>query len=168
MLMSMFMLMLLAFPLEAKDVDFAVLSESLMENSDKFADLDAAIATVEFPKGTTNKLDYYFRNGDLTLQPDQEFIIRGGGGSIGRELDRYKLSNIILNTGGRNSLTLNAYGCYRKRPIGKENITYVFLRSSSWAGESLCRTTLGRGHGISGQNPIVVKSVIGALGDIPH
>jgi hypothetical protein len=132
-LMSMFMLMLLPSPLEAKDVYLALVREDVTQAAPSLDTLDQVIQT------NLHDIDHYFKNGDLTLQPNQEFIIRGGRGSIKRELDQYKTRNVILNTGGQNWMTLAAYSCYVKRPIGRENTTYVMLRSSyKWQGEKHC------------------------------
>jgi hypothetical protein len=132
-LMSVFMLMLLPFPLEAKDVYLALVSDDVAKDRQNLDSLDPIIKT------NLQDMDHYFGNGDLTLQLNQEFIIRGGRGSIKRELDQYKTRNVILNTGGRGWLALAAYGCHVKRPIGREDTTYVMLRTkTSWEGEKLC------------------------------
>jgi hypothetical protein len=144
-LMSIFMLMLPSSQLEAKEVYLALVYEDTAKGAPSLDALDRII------KANDRNMDYYFANGDLTLQPNQQFIIRGGRGSIKRELDHYKTRNVILNTGeprdvilsgtGSYRLALAAYGCHVKRPLGRENTTYVILRTSSlwerekWGGE---------------------------------
>jgi hypothetical protein len=137
LMMSMFMLMLLPLPLQAKDVYLALVSEDLTKGLKNLDSLDVIIMAND------QNIDQYFKNGNLTLQPNQELIIRGGRGSIKRELDQYKRRNVILNTGGQNWVTLSAYFCYVKRPIGRENTTYVMLRTAyKWEGENYCTKTL--------------------------
>jgi hypothetical protein len=132
LLMSVFALMLLPFPLEAKQVDFFLVNDDVTTVSDDMPTggkdwdkLDAVIQT------DLNNIDYYFENGDLTLHPGQELIIRGGPGSIGSELDRYKQRKVFFNNSGNTLLGIFAYGCYVKRPIEKENTTYVFLSTDT-------------------------------------
>jgi hypothetical protein len=152
-LMIMFMLMLLPSALEAKDVYLALVSEDITKAVTSFDTLDAII------KSNSYDIDHYFQNGDLTLQPNQEFIIRGGRGPIKRELDQYKTRNVILNTYGQDWLTLNAYSCYLKRPIGKDNTTYVMLRSGyKWQGEKYCPKELV----LPGATTVVVLGELGA------
>jgi hypothetical protein len=117
-LMSMLMSMLLPLPVQAKDVYMALLSEDITNSAKNFDSLDAVIMA------NTKAIDQYFQNGDLTLQSDQELVIRGGRGSIATALDRYKSRSVILSGRG----VLASYGCYYKRPIGRENTTYVILR----------------------------------------
>jgi len=125
-MLGVLMLTLLPLPLHAKEVYMAVVSEDMLTGVPNLDGLDAIIKT------SAHDIDYYFANGNLTLQTNEQFILRGGRGSIERELDQYNNRSIILNTGGRNWLTLDAYGCYQRRPIGRENTTYVMVRSSLW------------------------------------
>jgi hypothetical protein len=135
-LMSVFVLMLLPFPLQAKNVYLALVSADLTKDIPNLDSLDAVIKTA------WNDIDYYFQNGDFTLQENQELIIRGGRGSIKRELDQYQGRNVILNTGGDKTLRLQAFGCYFRRSIGRENTTYVMLRSNFWKGGRYCNNML--------------------------
>lgn len=131
-LISMFVLMFVSFPLQAEVVYLALVSEELTKDVPNWKILDAII------EANRQELDHYFQNGDLTLQTDQEFIIKGDGpGSIKRELDQYKGRKVILNTNGQSWVTLLVYMCSRKQNF--KNTTYVMLRSNyRWQGEKYC------------------------------
>jgi hypothetical protein len=139
-MLGVLMLTLLPLPLEAKDIYMAVLSEYLVTGAGSLDNLDVLIRT------NSSEVDHYFQNGNLILQHDQALIIRGGRGSIGRELDQYPARNIILNN-PMNWQNLDGYGCYKKRPLGRENTTYVIVRSSDaqwnggWCTKSLLNST---------------------------
>jgi hypothetical protein len=136
-LMSVVLLILLTRPSEAKEVYFAVVSEDMLKGAATLDDLDPLVK-VDEPE---YKIDHHFQKGDLTLPGDQELIIRGGRASIARELERYKSKRIILGS-TRTSQSLAAYGCYHKRPIGKDNTTYVMVRAKPWYGEKQCEKEL--------------------------
>jgi hypothetical protein len=138
-LMSMFMLVLLPLRLEARPVYWAVVSEDAMEVAANLKELDTVIESHLLVID-----DYFTKNDDLTLQPDQELIIRGGKGNIGQELDLYQERFVFANQPvGQKSWQLVAYGCYYKRTFGKDT-TYVMLRSSRWQGErTYCHKELG-------------------------
>jgi len=126
-LMSIFMLLLLPLRLEAKEVYVALVSEDQMKlgvpNLNAF---DQIIKShlLDFD-------DYFTKNGDLTLEINQELIIRGGRGSINTKLDPYPDKKVTLNArgSGKNWAPLEAYGCYVKRAT-RENTTYVLVTSA--------------------------------------
>jgi hypothetical protein len=125
-LMIMFMLMLLPLRLEAKSVNVALVSGSQMEQG--VPNLDALDQIIQ--SNLLNLDDYFTKNDDLTLQLNQELVIRGGRGSIRTKLDPYPAKKVILNARGKNYAPLEAYGCYVKRGLGTDNPTYVLVTSA--------------------------------------
>jgi hypothetical protein len=144
------LMLTLPSPSEAKPVYTALVSADVTAGVNTWDNLDAII------KSHDNDMDYYFKDEqnrakNLTLQPDQELIIRGGRGSIKQELANYKTRSVILNN-ARNWETISAYGCYVKRGLRRENTTYIMLRTDhNWQGEKNCTTLLvgATGHVIS-------------------
>jgi hypothetical protein len=137
-MLGVLMLTLLPLPLEAKTVYMAKMSIDLISGAKNLDNLDVEIKTFS-PATPPEPVDHWFKKGNLTLQDDEAFIIYGGQGSIGRELDRYKTRNIILHN-PNNWQSLVAYGCYIKKLIG-DNVTYVIVMSAHWASP-LCKTSL--------------------------
>ena len=162
-LMSVVLLILLTRPSEAKDVYFAVVNEGDLKGAKTLDDLDPLVK-VDEPK---YKIENYFQKGDLTLPGDQELIIRGGRGSIARELERYKSKRIILGS-TRTSQSLAAYGCYHKRPLGKDNTTYVMVRANPWYGETQCQNALNTNAAGSITKAILLGTLSSEVKAIPE
>jgi hypothetical protein len=139
-MLGVLMLTLLPLPLEAKSVYMARMSIDLIQGAQNLDSLDVQIKTFS-PAPPPDAIDHWFQTGNLTLQDDQVFIMRGGQGTIGAELDQYKTRNIILNN-ARNWQSLVAYGCYVKKPIGFDNVTYVIVMASNWAAPPFCPKSL--------------------------
>ena len=137
--LGVLMLMLLALPSHAKEVYFAKVSDDVTTIAKDWDSLDLVI------KSHNNALGDYFKDPqnqnniiDLTLQPNQEFIIKGGRGSIKEELANYVARKIILGN-ARNWEVLAVYECYVRRPFPRENTTYIMLRTNyQWGGEKVC------------------------------
>ncbi|HUB65434.1 MAG TPA: hypothetical protein VL996_13495 [Methylocella sp.] len=144
-ILLMSMIFLLPLPSEAREVYVAVVSEDLLhphrENLPDPANrkelkeyreylLDYYETITENPN---NGFDFYFEDSNtknlknLTLQDDQELIISGGRGSIAREMDPYAKSKVIFQRRGK------AFACYYERPLGKQNVTFVEIRSDDGA-----------------------------------
>jgi hypothetical protein len=130
-LLGVLTLTLLALPLEAKEVYVTVMSEELFRAAQDLDSLDAII------RSGPDQIDELFKqsatqDGNLRLRTDQALVIKGGRGSIGLELDQYKPSIIF------GAKYLKAYGCYKKRPIGRENTTYVIVSSGGFVIQNWC------------------------------
>jgi hypothetical protein len=136
-MLGVLMLTLLPLPSHAKTVYMAKMSIDLIQGAKNLDSLDVEIKTFSPPE-PPDRIDYFFQNGNLRLENDQVFIIRGGQGTIGAELDQYKTRNIILNK-AKNWQSLEAYGCYVKKSIGTDNVTYVFVMSSDYNAPSFCK-----------------------------
>ena len=136
--LGVLMLTLLPLTSHAKTVHMAKMSIDLIKGAINLDSLDALI------KANHQDIDDHFKisaknpKGDLTLNEDEAFIIRGGQGSIGAKLDQYKTKNIILNN-ARNWQSLVAYGCYVKNPVPYDNVTYVFVMSAEYKAPSFCK-----------------------------
>jgi hypothetical protein len=137
-MLGVLMLTLLALPSEAKSVYSNVISRDLFSSAQNLEDLDAIIMAGNDQIGEWFKIDAKTNpKGDLKIGTDQAFVIRGGRGTIGEQLDQLKQRNIV------GSAYLRAYGCYKQNPIGKDNATYVIVSLSSsamgirWCTESV-------------------------------
>lgn len=130
-MLGVLMLTSLALPLEAKEVYVKVMTNDLFSSAQDLDSLDTLI------RSTPGEINELFKpiskneDGNLRLKFDQQLVIRGGPGSIGSELDQYKLRAIF------GAANLYAYGCYKKRPIGRENTTYVIVSSGGSGGSGL-------------------------------
>jgi hypothetical protein len=108
-------------------------------------DLDSLDAII---RANTEGIEKLFGSGYLNLKDTEVLIIRGGRGSIKAVLDQYRGADIFLvraATGAPyapTSLGLGTYldirGCYVKRPIGRENTTYITISASNWKGHKFC------------------------------
>jgi|SRR5215469_2625583 len=74
-------------------------------------------------------IDTYFKNGSLRLDRDQVFLISGGNGTIGEELDQYAQRS-IMNSYLQDTDRVTVYGCYVKPTLGKAK-TYIMVFGDS-------------------------------------
>jgi hypothetical protein len=119
-MLGVLMLTLLPLPSHAKTVFAHVITYEYFSKAGNLAGLDARIQTAP------NEIsDWFSTTTDLTLRQKQALLIRGGGGSIGKELDYYKQRSIIGTS------LLKAYGCYKRNGLGKDNATYVLVSHAS-------------------------------------
>jgi hypothetical protein len=132
-LLGVLMLSLLPSSSHAEQADYVVVKRDTFAGAKNLASLDEMIRTY------TQPIDTYFKqigkneDGNVRLGNDEVLIIKGGNGTIGRELDGYK-DRIIQNSSQIMTWNVAAYGCYVKPTIGKAK-TYVMVVGDStiWA-----------------------------------
>jgi hypothetical protein len=127
-------LMLLPLPSHAADVDYLVVKQDTFAGAKNLTSLDVMLKTM----GNQDIASYFKQinkneDGNLRLEDNQAFIIRGGKGTIGAELDGYK-NRIIQNSSPTTTWNITAYACYVKPTIGKAKM-YVMVvgDSAKWA-----------------------------------
>jgi hypothetical protein len=124
---------LLPLPLHAADVDYVVVKQDTFSSAKNLDGLDEMIRTFTHPIDTYFKPKTKNEDGNLRLDSDQALIIKGGKGSIGRELDQYQ-DRFIQNSSERITYNVAAYDCYKTRLVGQAT-TYVIVMGDSkqWA-----------------------------------
>jgi hypothetical protein len=121
-LFGVLMLTLLPSPSHAQ-ADYTKVKQDLFASAKNLKSLDAVMGIQPKP------LDTYFKNGNLRLDRDEVFLIRGGHGTISEELDQY-VHRVIMNSFDQLTDRVTAYGCYVKPTLGKAK-AYVMVFGDS-------------------------------------
>jgi hypothetical protein len=141
----MSILMLLPLPSKAKDVFLQKMSVELASDIPNLDSLDAIIDTNQSMSEVVRLLN----SGELKLKENEVLMISGGRGSIKKELDQYKETQISLWSAngirqlpamtslGPTTNWLDIRGCYVTRPL-QQNTTYIMISASTWSEPRFC------------------------------